>query len=112
MHDLVIDNARIIDGLGAPERVGGVAVTSGRITEIGPRELSLTAGEASALLRNAGLTLGEEDVAALYERTEGWPAGLYLAALWLRDLADPSEGVRAFAGSHRAVADSVCMTCV
>ena len=35
MHDLVIDNARIIDGLGAPSLTGGVAVTGGRIAEIG-----------------------------------------------------------------------------
>ena len=35
MHDLVIDNARIIDGLGAPERAGGVAVTGGRIVGVG-----------------------------------------------------------------------------
>jgi LuxR family transcriptional regulator, maltose regulon positive regulatory protein len=47
----------------------------GRIMEIGPRELSLTLQEAASLLRNAGLTLGEEDVAELHRRTEGWPAG-------------------------------------
>jgi N-acyl-D-aspartate/D-glutamate deacylase len=35
VHDLVIDNARIIDGLGAPERAGGVAVTGGRIVGVG-----------------------------------------------------------------------------
>ena len=39
------------------------------------------------------------------ERTEGWPAGLYLAALWLRGLAEPKAGVRAFHGNHRHVAD-------
>src|SRR5262249_24154553 len=52
----------------------------GRILEIGPGDLSLTREEASALLRGVGLTLGEDDVAELYRRTEGWPAGLYLAA--------------------------------
>ena len=41
----------------------------------------------------------------LVERTEGWPAGLYLAALWLRDLEDPDQGVRSFVGSARHVAD-------
>ena len=35
MHDLIIDNARIIDGLGAPAREGGVAVAGGRIAAIG-----------------------------------------------------------------------------
>jgi LuxR family transcriptional regulator, maltose regulon positive regulatory protein len=47
----------------------------GRIVEIGPRELALTAGEASVLLRHAGLTLGEEDMAVLHQRTEGWRRG-------------------------------------
>src|SRR5215831_4471527 len=53
----------------------------GRIVEIGPEDLSLTLGEAAALLDDAGVMLGEDDVAELYRRTEGWPAGLYLAAL-------------------------------
>ena len=52
-----------------------------------------------------GIELSGESVELLVERTEGWPAGLYLAALWLRDLEDPDEGVRAFAGSARHVAD-------
>ena len=52
-----------------------------------------------------GIELAGESVELLLERTEGWPAGLYLAALWLRDLEDPDEGVRAFAGSARHVAD-------
>ena len=46
-----------------------------------------------------------DSVELLVERTEGWPAGVYLAALWLRDLEDPDEGVRAFVGSTRHVAD-------
>ena len=52
-----------------------------------------------------GIDVRAESVEQLVERTEGWPAGLYLAALWLRDLEDPDEGVRAFAGSNRHVAD-------
>ena len=46
----------------------------GKITEIGPDDLSLTRDEASSLLRNAGLALTEEDIAELHERTEGWHA--------------------------------------
>ena len=57
----------------------------GRILEIGPGDLSLTREEASSLLRNADVALGEDDVAELHRRTEGWPAGLYLAALYLRE---------------------------
>ena len=57
----------------------------GRILEIGPGDLSLTREEASSLLRAAEVALGEDDVAELHRRTEGWPAGLYLAALYLRE---------------------------
>ena len=57
----------------------------GRILEIGPGDLSLTREEAASLLRDAEVALGEDDVAELHRRTEGWPAGLYLAALYLRE---------------------------
>jgi LuxR family transcriptional regulator, maltose regulon positive regulatory protein len=52
----------------------------GRIMEIGPGELSLSREEASSLLRNADVALGQDEVAQLHRRTEGWRAGLYLAA--------------------------------
>jgi LuxR family maltose regulon positive regulatory protein len=76
------------------------------LAEIRARELAFTVEEARELLvGREGIELADEDLERLVERTEGWPAGLYLAALWLRDLADPREGVRVFAGSHRQVAD-------
>jgi LuxR family maltose regulon positive regulatory protein len=57
----------------------------GRITEIGPGDLSLTREEGALLLRAAAVALGEDDVTELHKRTEGWAAGLYLAALYLRE---------------------------
>ena len=57
----------------------------GKVIEIGPGDLALTLAEASALLREAGVALGPEDMAALHRRAEGWPARLYLAALSLRE---------------------------
>jgi len=75
----------------------------GKVLEIGPAELSLTLGEAASLLRSAGAVLGESEVAALHQRTEGWPAGLYLAALYLRE-ADPVAGSAvSFGGGDRLV---------
>ena len=50
-----------------------------------PGDLSLTRPEAAFLLRAAEVTLGADDVAELHRRTEGWPVGLYLAALYLRE---------------------------
>ena len=77
----------------------------GKIVDIGPDDLSLTCEEASSLLRNIGLTLAEEDVAELHERTEGWPAGLYLAALYLREGGALASAVFSFGGDDRLVSD-------
>ncbi len=77
----------------------------GALMEIRARELAFTVDEARELLVREGIELSGESVELLVERTEGWPAGLYLAALWLRDIVDPDEGVRAFVGSSRHVAD-------
>ena len=52
--------------------------------EVGPNDLSLNVREAQALLAGAGLKLAGHEVEALTRSTEGWPAGLYLAALSLR----------------------------
>jgi LuxR family maltose regulon positive regulatory protein len=69
-------------------------------------ELSFTSEEAATFLNSVmGLELSAEDVAALEERTEGWIAGLQLAALSMRDRADVSGFVKAFSGSHRDVLD-------
>ena len=78
----------------------------GALAELRAAELAFVPEEARELLvEREGLSLAEADVEALVERTEGWPAGLYLAALWLRGIDDPSSRVREFAGHHRQVAD-------
>jgi ATP/maltotriose-dependent transcriptional regulator MalT len=74
--------------------------------EVRARELAFTFDEARELLvEHEGIALADADVELLVERTEGWPAGLYLAALWLRELDDPVAGVQAFHGDHRHVVD-------
>ena len=77
----------------------------GRILEIGPKDLSLTSDEASSLLRNADVALGEDDVAELHRRTEGWPAGLYLAALYLREGGPMASAAVSFGGGDRLVSE-------
>ena len=77
----------------------------GRILEIGPGDLSLDHDEASILLRNAGITVGEDDVAELHRRTEGWPAGLYLAALYLREGGPLGTAAVSFGGDDRLVSE-------
>jgi len=77
----------------------------GKILEIGTSDLSLTAEEGSSLLRNAGLTLDEEEVAVVHQRTEGWPAGLYLAALYLREGGPLASAAVSFGGDDRLVSE-------
>ena len=77
----------------------------GRILEIGPGDLSLTREEASALLRNAGVALSQDEVAELHRRTEGWPAGLYLAALYLREGGPFAGAVVSFGGDDWLVSE-------
>ena len=77
----------------------------GRILEVGPGDLSLTREEASWLLRNADLALGEDDVAELHRRTEGWPAGLYLAALYLKEGGPIASAAVSFGGDDRLVSE-------
>jgi LuxR family maltose regulon positive regulatory protein len=78
----------------------------GSLAELRSADLAFTPDEARELLvEREGIQLDDAEVSALVERTEGWPAGLYLAALWLRSLDDPSAGVREFTGHHRHVAD-------
>lgn len=78
----------------------------GRLAEIRAQDLRFTTEEASEFLtRLAGHRLTADAVAALERRTEGWIAGLQLAALSLKDEADPEAFVAAFGGSHRYVLD-------
>jgi LuxR family transcriptional regulator, maltose regulon positive regulatory protein len=77
----------------------------GKIVEIGQQDLSLTRGEAASLLRNAGVVLGEDEVAELHRRTEGWPAGLYLAALYLREGGSLPHAAVSFGGDDRLVSE-------
>jgi LuxR family maltose regulon positive regulatory protein len=80
----------------------------GQLLEIRSSDLRFTQQEATSfLVQRMGLPLAEEDVALLSERTEGWIAGLQLAALSLRKRQDLAAWVSDFAGSHRFVLDYV-----
>ena len=76
------------------------------LTELRAVDLRFTADEAAAFLATMlELPLSADEVAALEARTEGWIAGLQLAALALRDRADRADFIAAFTGSHRFVVD-------
>jgi LuxR family transcriptional regulator, maltose regulon positive regulatory protein len=78
----------------------------GQLAEVRAADLRFTLEEATALLREAaGPGLPADAVAALVARSEGWVAGLQLAALSLRGRADVAGFVEAFSGSNRYVLD-------
>lgn len=77
-----------------------------QLTELRAADLRFTPPEAAAFLSQVmDLHLSAEDVAALERRTEGWIAGLQLAALSMRGRADIGQFVRAFAGDNRYIVD-------
>ncbi len=79
---------------------------SGQMLELRMEHLRFSNQEADLFLKKAAdVSLTEDDIIALNDRTEGWIAGLQLAAISLRGRDDPSGFITAFAGSHRFVFD-------
>lgn len=78
----------------------------GQLTEVRAGDLRFNSSEAAEFLNQAmGLNLSPQDIAALESRTEGWIAGLQLAALSMQGLQDIGSFVQSFTGSHRFVLD-------
>jgi len=78
----------------------------GQLMEIRASDLRFTPAEAAEFLNQAmGLSLSTEEVAILENRTEGWIAGLQLAALSLKGHQDIAGFIRSFAGDHRYIVD-------
>ena len=79
------------------------ARANGRVLDLGTRDLAMSVDEGTSLLRGCGLDVDADQAAGLVEKTEGWPAGLYLCTLALRD-ASPAT-IRAIGGRDRIVAE-------
>ena len=78
---------------------------AGELTEIRADDLRFSRTEARALLDAAGVALSDSALDVLYNRTEGWAAGLRLAALSLAGHPDPERFAAEFGGSERTVAE-------
>jgi LuxR family transcriptional regulator, maltose regulon positive regulatory protein len=78
---------------------------AGELAEIRAADLRFSEQETRELLAASGLTLSEAGAALLHQRTEGWAAGLRLAAIALADHPDPERFVAEFSGSDRTVAE-------
>ncbi len=84
----------------------GALRAHGELLELRAADLGFTVTEADVLLNDRlSLDLDREDIEALVERTEGWPAGLYLAALSLQAADDRHQFVSRFNGENRHIVD-------
>jgi LuxR family transcriptional regulator, maltose regulon positive regulatory protein len=77
----------------------------GELAEIRAEDLRFTLAEAAELFAAAGVELPEPAVAVLHERTEGWAAGLRLAALAAAEHPDPARFAAELSGTERTVAE-------
>ena len=78
----------------------------GHLTELRAADLRFTSAEAAEFLNQVmGLDLAADDIIALEARTEGWIAGLHLAAISMRGHNDAAGLIKSFSGSHRFVLD-------
>jgi LuxR family maltose regulon positive regulatory protein len=78
---------------------------AGKLSEIRADDLAFNVEEASSLLSLDSVQLPTDAVSELMRRTEGWPAGLYLATLSLAGRGDPSEFVHHFSGNNRFIGE-------
>ena len=77
-----------------------------QLTELRTADLRFTPSEAAGFLNQVmGLTLSEAEITALETRTEGWIAGLQLAALSMQGVQDTTSFIKSFTGSHHFVLD-------
>jgi LuxR family maltose regulon positive regulatory protein len=126
---LVIDNLHHLEARAAPDNVRALLAlapaelrlllvtrsdrwlglhrlrVAGDLTELRGEDLAFTVQEADELLTAAGIQLSKESLARLHDRTEGWAAGLRLAAMWLAGRTDPDRFAERFSGSERTVAE-------
>jgi LuxR family maltose regulon positive regulatory protein len=76
-----------------------------RCAEFGPADLSFDAVEAAEAVAQTGVEISEAEVRRLIDRTEGWPAGIYLAAVALRDRIDLATAPEKISGNDAYIVD-------
>jgi ATP/maltotriose-dependent transcriptional regulator MalT len=95
----------VVSARGEPGLAVGRLRAHRKLVELRTADLAMDTAEAAALLERVELRLSDHDVDRLVRRTEGWPAGLYLAALSVRAEPDARAAVESFAGDDRLIAD-------
>ena len=94
----------VVSGRSDPPLPLGRLRAMGELNEIRTEELAFSVEEVDCLLNEKmGLGIGPEDISLLHERTEGWPAGIYLASLSLQNRGDKHAFIESFSGSNRYI---------
>jgi LuxR family transcriptional regulator, maltose regulon positive regulatory protein len=96
-----------IAGRGTESLPIGRLRADGRVLEMGTRDLALDVRDASSLVRSAGVQITRGQMRSLVDQTEGWPVGLYLAALSIKAGGRGPSSAAAFAGDDRFIADYI-----
>jgi LuxR family maltose regulon positive regulatory protein len=92
--------------IGSRLRLGfGRLRSEDRCVEFGVESLAFTTEEVRAILTDAGVDASDDTVGALLQRTEGWPAGVYLAARAIRTTSDPAVAARRLTGDDPYIVD-------
>jgi len=102
---LPADAQLLVASRGRPPLPVAVLRAQGRVVELGVEDLAMDHQEARALLEGAGVGLDVAEVEELVLRTEGWPVGLYLAALAHKAGGPPRHAWAGFTGDDRFMAD-------
>ena len=94
----------VISGRSDPPLPLGRLRAKGEMNEIRAEQLAFLEDEADCLLNEKmGLGISPDDLSVLLERTEGWPAGIYLASLSLQNKEDKHAFIESFSGSNRYI---------
>lgn len=95
----------VLSGRSTPDLPIGRLRLHHQLAEFGPDELAMTLPEAASLMRESGIELSPVGLRDLHDQTEGWPAGLALAAMASTEGDEGSRGPADFGGDHRLVAE-------
>jgi LuxR family transcriptional regulator, maltose regulon positive regulatory protein len=94
----------VISSRSDPQLPLGRLRTTGELNELRTEQFAFSEEEAACLLNEKmGLGIGPDDLSMLLERTEGWPAGIYLASLSLQNKEDKHAFIESYGGSNRYI---------
>lgn len=100
------DNVRVVVGSRVDPPVSlARQKAAGQVVEIREDDLRFSLEESARFLTMAGVEIGPQELRGLYELVEGWPAGLKMALLSIRQEADPSRFLQTFSGTERGLSD-------